>query len=40
MAAQCRAQVDELGVRVRRMADAFRQAEADLLDYAGEVSRG
>lgn len=40
MAARCRDLADDLRGRVGQVADAFRRAEADLLDYAREVSRG
>ncbi|HEX6327563.1 MAG TPA: argininosuccinate lyase [Jiangellaceae bacterium] len=40
MAARCRAQADDLRTRVEQAADAFGQAESDLLDYAREISRG
>ncbi|HEX6337695.1 MAG TPA: argininosuccinate lyase [Jiangellaceae bacterium] len=40
MAAHCRDLADDLRVRVGQVTDAFRRAEADLLDYAREVSRG
>jgi argininosuccinate lyase len=40
MADRCAAQAEELRVRVHQVADAFGQAEADLLDYAREVNLG